>query len=114
MSDSRLWTFLAGRLRAKGWKPADLARASGVSESRISAWKNHGTPPNFASVLAVARALDEPLMRVLVEAELITEQETSRSLAIFTVRELCAEIATRFEGLTEGAGAENVTERTFD
>jgi transcriptional regulator with XRE-family HTH domain len=114
MTDSRLWTFLDGCLRAKGWKPADLARASGVSESRFSNWKNHGTPPNFDSVLAVTKALGEPLGRVLAEAELITEQDARQILAGYTTRELCAEIASRFDDLTVKIHACNVTEHTFE
>jgi transcriptional regulator with XRE-family HTH domain len=114
MADSRLWTFLDERLRAKGWRPADLARASGVSESRISAWKNQGTPPTFASVLAVAKALDEPLVRVLVEAGMITKEEARQILAAYSTRELCAEIATRFDDLAAKVNSHDVTERTFE
>lgn len=114
MADSRLWTYLDRCLRAKGWKPADLARASRVSESRFSNWKNHGTPPNFESVLAVAKALGEPLGRVLVEAELITQQEARQILAGYTTRELCAEIATRFDDLNAKIHACDVTEHTFE
>jgi transcriptional regulator with XRE-family HTH domain len=114
MADSRLWTFLDRCLRIKGWKPADLARASGVSESRFSNWKNHGTPPTFASVLAVAKALGEPLGRVLVEAELITEQEAREILAGYTTRELCAEITARFDDLAAKVATCNVIEHTFE
>lgn len=114
MRDSRLWTFLDERLQAKGWKPADLARASGVSESRISAWKNHGTPPNFASVLAVAKALDEPLVRVLVEAGMITKDEARQILAAYSTRELCAEIVARSDDLDAKINTRSVTEHTFE
>jgi transcriptional regulator with XRE-family HTH domain len=114
MTDSRLWTFLDERLRAKGWKPADLARASGVSESRFSNWKNHGTPPTFASVLAITLALGEPLGKVLVEAEMITEEQRRQLLAAYTTRELCVEIATRFDDLSGKVPACAVIEHTFD
>jgi transcriptional regulator with XRE-family HTH domain len=114
MTDSRLWTYLDRCLRIKGWKPADLARATGISESRFSNWKNHGTPPKFDSVLAVAVALGEPLGKVLVEAEMITDEQARQILAAYTVRELCAEIATRFEDLTAEVQACDVIEHTFD
>ena len=114
MPDSRLWTFIDERLRSRGWKPADLARASGVSESRLSAWRNRGTPPSIANARAVAEALGESLVRVLAEAEMITDREARQPLAAYTTRELCAEIATRFDDLAAKINGFGVTERTFE
>jgi transcriptional regulator with XRE-family HTH domain len=114
MPDSRLWTFIDERLRSRGWKPADLARASGVSESRLSAWRNRGTPPNIANARAVAEALGESLVRVLAEAEMITDREARQPLAAYTTRELCVEIATRFDDLSAKVPADAVIERTFE
>lgn len=100
MTDSPWWGFLDARLRERGWKPADLSRASGVSEGRISEWKNRGAPPTIANARAVAAALSQPLLDVLVEAGLLTRGEARQSLSAYTTRELCSEIAERYETLS--------------
>jgi transcriptional regulator with XRE-family HTH domain len=114
MPHSRLWTFIDARLRSKGWKPADLSRASGVSESRLSAWRNQGTPPTIANARAVAEALGVSLVRVLAEAEMITDREARQPLAAYTIRELCVEITTRFDDLATLVPDVDVIEHTFE
>jgi transcriptional regulator with XRE-family HTH domain len=112
MPDSRLWTFIDERLRAKGWRPADLARASKVSESRLSAWRNQGAEPTIANARAVAEALNEPLVCVLVAAGVLTDDEARHTLSTYTLRELHAEIESRFERLIEKVPGERVTHHT--
>jgi transcriptional regulator with XRE-family HTH domain len=95
-------------------RPADLTRASGVSEGRISAWRNRGTEPTIANARALAEALDAPLVCVLVEAGMFTEQEARHALSSYSVRELHAEIESRFEQLIEKVPVEAVRHHTLE
>ncbi|MBB5853947.1 helix-turn-helix domain-containing protein [Amycolatopsis umgeniensis] len=100
MADGQWWTYLQGQLEQRGWKPAHLARAAGVSESRISDWRNRGSPPTIPNARAVAEALGEPLVPLLVGAGLLAPGEARQSLAAYSVRELLDEIDARFREVT--------------
>lgn len=83
-------------LQAKCWTPRQLARASGVSESRVSAWKNQGVEPKITSARAAVEALGVPLVSFLVGAGVLTEEEEARpGLAAYSGRELLSEIERR-------------------
>ncbi|QFU94638.1 helix-turn-helix transcriptional regulator [Amycolatopsis sp. YIM 10] len=114
MSDGQWWTYLQVQLEQRGWKPAHLARVAGVSESRISDWRNRGSPPTIPNARAVAEALGEPLVLLLVGAGLLKPSEARQSLATYSVRELLDEIDTRFGELTSRVPDANVKHPTFD
>ncbi|MFB9929166.1 helix-turn-helix domain-containing protein [Amycolatopsis halotolerans] len=100
MADGQWWTYLQAQLDRRGWKPVHLSRAAGVSESRISDWRNRGSPPTIGNARAVAEALDEPLVPLLVGAGLLTVEESRQGLAAYSVRELLDEIDIRFKRVT--------------
>ncbi|WP_073846188.1 helix-turn-helix domain-containing protein [Amycolatopsis sp. CB00013] len=114
MSDGQWWTYLQAQLEQRGWKPAHLARAAGVSESRISDWRNRGSPPTIPNARAVAQALGEPLVPLLVGAGLLKPSEARQSLAAYSVHELLDEIDTRFGELASRVPDVNVKHPTFD
>ncbi|MEV7042251.1 helix-turn-helix transcriptional regulator [Amycolatopsis sp. NPDC051061] len=101
--DNTWWRYIDVRLMARGWKPADLSRASGVAESRLSDWRKRGSPPAIPNARAVANALDIPLVPLLAAAGVLTADEARQSLAAYTVDELLEEISLRFR--TERAHA---------
>lgn len=98
-------------MQAKGWNAAQLARASGVAESRLSAWRRGG-PPTVANARAIARALEEPLVTVLVEAGVLTRADVRQALATYHVHELTAEINRRFDAMTGCPVGDDVTQST--
>lgn len=54
------------------------------------------------------------LVRVLAEAEMITDREARQPLAAYTIRELCVEITTRFDDLATLVPDVDVIEHTFE
>ncbi|MET8846648.1 helix-turn-helix transcriptional regulator [Amycolatopsis sp. NPDC004625] len=114
MSDGQWWTYLQAQLEQRGWKPAHLARAAGVSESRISDWRNRGSPPTISNARAVAAALGEPLVPLLVGAGLLMPAEARQSLAAYSVHELLDEIGARYEDITRLVPDSGVKHPTFD
>jgi transcriptional regulator with XRE-family HTH domain len=95
MSSAEWPEYLDACLQAKCWTPRQLARSSGVSESRVSAWKNQGVEPKIASARAAAKALGVPLVSFLVGAGVLTEEEARPGLAAYSGRELLSEIERR-------------------
>ncbi|WP_410652075.1 helix-turn-helix domain-containing protein [Amycolatopsis sp. cmx-4-54] len=93
--------YLQGLLDERGWKKADLARASGIAESRLSRWMTGGAP-SVDNARAVAEAFGRSLLEVLVAAGIITPEE-SRAKTVhldvtkLTNRELVAEMERRLE-----------------
>lgn len=61
-------SFVFVELQERGLRPADLARASGLTASRISNWKAGKIRPTTESCIAVADALGIPREEVLAEA----------------------------------------------
>lgn len=53
------------QIERKGWKPADLARASGIYASTISKYRNGVQAPSAAQARMLADALEVPLSDVL-------------------------------------------------
>lgn len=94
--DNTWWRYIDVRLVSRGWKPADLSRASGVSESRLSDWRKRGSPPAIPNARAVAGALDIPLVPLLAAAGVLTDDEARQSLDAYAVDELLEEISRRF------------------
>lgn len=114
MADGQWWAYLQAQLEQRGWKPAQLARAAGVSESRISDWRKRGSPPTIPNARAVAEALGEPLVPLLVGAGLLQPREARQSLSVYSVRELLDEIGARFGDLTSQVPDVHVNKTTFD
>ncbi|MEV7092798.1 helix-turn-helix transcriptional regulator [Amycolatopsis sp. NPDC051045] len=114
MADGQWWAYLQAQLEQRGWKPAQLARASGVSESRISDWRKRGSPPTIPNARAVAKALGEPLVPLLVGAGLLEPAEARQSLSAYSVRELLDEIDARFGDLTSRVPDVHVNKATFE
>jgi transcriptional regulator with XRE-family HTH domain len=114
MADGQWWAYLQAQLEQRGWKPAQLARASGVSESRISDWRKRGSPPTIPNARAVAEALGEPLVPLLVGAGLLEPAEARQSLSAYSVRELLDEIDARFGDLTSRVPDVHVNKATSD
>jgi transcriptional regulator with XRE-family HTH domain len=56
--------WLHEELRKKGWKPADLAKASGLAPSTISRILNGQVEPSDAGYSKIAKALGEPREKV--------------------------------------------------
>jgi transcriptional regulator with XRE-family HTH domain len=94
--DNTWWRHIDVRLKARGWKPADLSRASGVAESRLSDWRKRGSPPAIPNARAVAYALDIPLVPLLAAAGVLTTDEARQSLDAYSVEELLDELGRRF------------------
>jgi transcriptional regulator with XRE-family HTH domain len=57
---------------ARGWTQQQLAIAIGVWSSQISRWETGVNPPFYATVEAIARALDAPeLLQLDQEPEVV-------------------------------------------
>ncbi|WP_414936649.1 helix-turn-helix domain-containing protein [Amycolatopsis sp. cmx-11-51] len=108
------WRYIDSLLVERGWKPADLSRASGVSESRLSDWRHRGSPPAIANARAVARALDTPLVPLLAAAGVLTIDEARQGLSTYSVDELLDEIRVRFNDIREDLEGLEVTHPTRD
>ncbi|GAA1029716.1 hypothetical protein GCM10009565_61960 [Amycolatopsis albidoflavus] len=108
------WRYLDAHLEARGWKAADLSRASGVAESRLSDWRKRGSPPAIPNARAVAEALDIPLVPLLVAAGVLAVDEARQSLAGYTVDELLDEVRARFNAAHSAVSAGGVIHPTLD
>lgn len=64
-------------LDRRGWVPADLARAAGISHTRLTRWRE-GQAPSVDAARAVATAFGVPLLTVLVAAGLLTAEEAGQ------------------------------------
>jgi transcriptional regulator with XRE-family HTH domain len=57
---------------ARGWTQQQLANAVGCWATQISRWENGVNPPFYATVEAIARALDAPeLLQLDQEPEVV-------------------------------------------
>lgn len=101
---SRWYSFVERELEARRWTGAEFARRTGVSASRLNAWKEGGTPtPDL--VRMVAKAFDVPILEAFVHAEFLSPEETSQvafvastDLSTISDRALVRELERRLEG----------------
>lgn len=96
---TRFWRFLKAELRKRDWQKIDLAAASGISHTRLTDYER-GKSVSVPSARKIAKALDLPLVYVLVEAEILSEGEagmdTGREpLSKYPNSELLAELQNR-------------------
>ncbi len=93
------WAWLQRHLDERGWTMTDLAREADINRSIIGRWREG--QPEVPTARALARALDKPLLEVLVAAELLTPEEagvtgvTVISVPQMSDDELLAELAAR-------------------
>jgi transcriptional regulator with XRE-family HTH domain len=90
--------WLAGQLQAKGWRQADLARASGLDSAVISNLVNGRRNPGVNSCVAIARALSLPNEEVLEAAGLLPK-EKGMSVADRATQKLIKKAMTMLEEL---------------
>lgn len=109
MERTRWWAYVERLMNAAGWKPADLARATGVDQSVIGRWRNKAAMPEPDSVRAVAKAFGRDVREAAVEAEMFTAAELmgrrrspvidpeTFDLSVFSNKRLVDEALTRME-----------------
>lgn len=68
--------WLAQRLAAKRWKPAELARQLKMPQQTVSQWLDGENLPEFNSCVKLAKALGLPWVDVLIAAGRLPEEET--------------------------------------
>lgn len=79
MEETRWWRYLSGLMGEE--TATEAARRSGISSSNFTRWKKGArADPDF--VVKIARAYETNVLKALVEAEFITEEEANlRELA---------------------------------
>ena len=75
MDEQAFPAYLQDHLNGRDWTRADLARESGIGQSRLSRWMTGEALPGIENARHLANALGRPLLEVLVVARLITKQE---------------------------------------
>jgi transcriptional regulator with XRE-family HTH domain len=70
-------SWIADQLKRKNWTQAEAARVSGVPRAAFSQWMQQGNTqqPSIPNVRLVAQAFDVPILRALVIAGHLTEEE---------------------------------------
>lgn len=76
-------SWIADQLKRKNWTQAEAARVSGVPRAAFSQWMQQGNTqqPSIPNVRLVAQAFDVPILRALVIAGHLTEEEVGQPLA---------------------------------
>lgn len=93
--------YLRQQLDRREWTAAELARASGLSESVIGRWLKAATLPSVDNARALAIALGRPMLEVVVAVgmlapdEIATAVEVGPRLSTLSDEELLAEVARR-------------------
>jgi transcriptional regulator with XRE-family HTH domain len=104
--------YLRRALDGKQWTAADLARASGVSESNIGRYLKGTVGITVENARLVAAAIDRPIIEVLVAAGILRPDEievkvVTRDVGSLGHREMLAELDRR---LTRAAGGDVMAE----
>lgn len=93
--------YLRQQLDRREWTAADLARASGLSESVIGRWLKAATLPSVDNARALANALERPMLEVVVAVGILAPEEITATvevgprLSTLSDEELLAEVARR-------------------
>lgn len=75
MSNGTWATYVTALLDARGERAADLAKATGISNSLISRWLSAGTQPDIPSLRRLAATTGIPLLELMIQAGHITRDE---------------------------------------
>jgi transcriptional regulator with XRE-family HTH domain len=102
VTENRWWQFVQAALDERGWTASELARRAGFERSITARWKAGGEV-TVTNARKVAGALQMPLIRVLVPAGILTDDEVAGvdatdgpTLDQVTDDDLLAEIRRRF------------------
>ncbi len=68
MEKIKFCEWLNSQLDRRGWSQTVLSERSGIAQSTISTWLSNQGKPNVKGYVAIAKALDTPLERVLAVA----------------------------------------------